>query len=163
MATISIVMKYGSVQGEASLTGYDGWIVVDEISHGGMWTRTSTLGTTADMAESTLTMDQITLHRTWDTSSFALFQTFAEGQPQESVTISAVAGQGGQHTIAQYELSNVSITAWSMEHHGTGSAQETLTLTASYLMVTGYGYDDQGNQNKSIPVPYDYTKASSTG
>ncbi|MBE7209411.1 MAG: type VI secretion system tube protein Hcp [Gluconacetobacter diazotrophicus] len=159
MATVSIVMKYGSVKGESGLSDYPEWIVLNDIYHSGGWSQSSAKGTDTDLAQSTLEMSQISINRNWDTSSFALLQEFAKGKPQSTVTIKAVAGKGGEHVIASYELENVAITGWNMQH-GDGVGGEHIELTASKMSVTGYGYDDKGNQNKNIPVKYDYTKAA---
>lgn len=157
MAGVSIVMKYGSVKGEAGIGDGPEKIIINSISHSGNWSRTGVSGTENDPASSTLELAHLVISRPWDISSPGLLLKFQQGAAEtDKVTIKAVTGDGGKNNLATYELEKASIASWNMTQDGSSSATENLVLVCSKLHVTGFAFDDEGKQDSNLPTAYDF-------
>jgi type VI secretion system secreted protein Hcp len=143
-----IYMKYGSINGDVTAPGYQGWIELDSFQWG------ATSPPTTPGAAGKVSVSDVTLTKTTDAATVNLIKELLAGTPTDNVTIAFIklsfrklTGAVSNEPYLQYTLDNTLITSYSLslgvEEANTSTAQpaENLSLPSESLSLNFVQFD----------------------
>ena len=148
-----IYMKYGSINGDVTASGYQGWIELDSFQWG------ATSAPTTPGAAGKVSVSDITVTKTTDVATVNLVKQLLAGTHTDSVTIAFLKSAflksaflkstGSDQPYLQYTLANTLITSYSLslgvEEANTATDQpaENLGLPSESLSLNFVQFDVQ--------------------
>ncbi|MCH8504347.1 MAG: type VI secretion system tube protein Hcp [Ectothiorhodospiraceae bacterium] len=159
---MSILMEYGSIQGETTDTSHSGWLDIEEINFDGVKRRiTSKASTSHDRESANSEFSEIVLIRHMDKASPGLFLEACQGRGKELIlhlTKTSSTGAGAD-TYLQYVLKNAIISGYEVmaSRYSRCRPAEQLTVSFTCMELRYTPYDDEGKALAPVAVGYDPT------
>ncbi len=151
-----IYMNYNSlaVKGDATATGWVGWIELNSFQFGVGRGISSPTGGSADRESSAPSLSEITVTKDQDTSTGPLLTEALQGEGV-TVIIDFVKTSSGQLTkYMEYTLTNTMISGWSTSSGG-DRPSESISLNFTKIQVDPTTIDAAGAISNANPVTYD--------
>ena len=151
---MSIYMKFGSVEGQVTTSGFEKWIELGSFQYG--IGRAVTTGAGGQQRESSHpSVSEITVSKVFDVASPALYEDSVAGSFDTKVTIKLTTTTKNKvDTFLSYELSECGVSGYSLSSGGENPS-ESLSLNFTKIMVTPSPLDDKGSPKKGAVVTYD--------
>jgi type VI secretion system secreted protein Hcp len=151
-----IYMNYDSlsVKGDATATGWEGWIELNSFQFGVGRGISSPTGGSADRESSAPSVSEITVTKDQDSSTGPLVTASLQGEGV-TVIIDFVKTSSGQLAkYMEYTLTNTMISGWSTSSGG-DRPSESISLNFTKIQVDPTTIDAQGTIGNANPVTYD--------
>lgn len=157
---MSIFVRFGATQGEATDSNHHGLVEVDDFDLGVARQITSHPGTRSDRESANMETEELTLTRYMDKASPALVLEACCGRGKDLTLHVTKTGSGnGSDTFLEYTLRNALVSGY--EVYACSQARqrpsEELTISFTSLEMRYTPYDDDGNPEAPIAVGFDPT------
>ena len=158
----NIVMKYGSADGNVSLSQYTGYSELTSCDFSIGRNIPSATGTNKDRERSTPTISDITITKPRDDASGMLLY-YALGSEAEKVEIVFLTtDQEGGKPIRTIDMEDVMISSHWPEHKADGSIVEHYSLNPTSVSITDKSYNSQNEMTGSRTTTYDFKQQKVT-
>jgi len=154
---VAIYVKYGSINGAVTTTGYDKWIEVNSFQWGvGRGIGSAARGD-ANREGSEPSLSEITVTKAMDVASVKLIQDAWGGELNNKVDIKFTSTtKNGVVDYLTYSLENVGLSGYSISSGG-DQPSESLSLNFTKITITFKGLDP-ATSGSPISANYDLTK-----
>ncbi len=154
---MAIYMKLGSIEGNVTEEGYEGWVALDSCAFSAHRNVEMTVGAQSDRSRSTPQLTAISASKASDMASEGLFRasiTKTAGEKCEIVFVTSV-GDNTVDATQKMKLEDVIVSSYQQSASGEGDAYESLELTYSKIDVEFTSRDKTGGGDKPKHVIYD--------
>lgn len=159
---VNIVMKYGSAEGNVSITGYSGYCELASCDFQTKRTINTATGTNKDREQATAAFSEISISKPRDDASGMLLY-YALGQEAEEVTVVFLnTSTDGGKPFRTLTMQNVMISWHKPEHRSDGSIMERYTLNPTEISIKDQTYNQQNEETGSRTTTYDFTQQKVT-
>lgn len=153
---MTIYMKYGSIDGDVTASGFEKWIELNSFQWGVGRGIGSAVGGDANREASAPSISEVQISKQMDIASAQLLQDATGGTLNTKVTIKfATQTKNKLETFLVYELENCGISAFSTSSGG-DKPSESLSLNFTKVTMTWSGLDPATKANPKS-AHYDLT------
>jgi len=143
-----------SVKGDATATGWEGWIEVNSFQFGvGRGISSPTCGS-ADRESSAPSVSEITITKDQDSSTGPLLTAALQGEGVTVIVDFVKTSQGQLAKYMEYTLTNTLISGWSTSSGG-DRPSESISLNFTKFEVDPTTIDAAGAISNANPITYD--------
>lgn len=151
---MAIFMKYGSIEGQVTTSGYKGWIELNSMQFGVGRAVGSGAGG-AQREGSNPSVSEISVSKAYDKASAELYQDALSGNFDTKVTIKFTSTSKDKvDAYLSFELEKCGISGYSISSGG-DNGSESLTLNFAKIMVEPSQLDEKGTPKAGKKVTYD--------
>jgi type VI secretion system secreted protein Hcp len=156
---MAIYMKFGdTIKGEVTHDDHKDWIEIHSLSFGvGRAVMTPT-GSAANREATQPSVSEITVTKTMDKASTGLFTQSVAGDDSNTVNIHFVATGSPGKTYAEYELTNVLVSGYSLSSGG-DRPSESISLNFTKIEYKMSANTPSNQSDQPIIVSYDLATA----
>jgi len=158
---MTIYMKATGLTGDVQATEYKNWIALNNFSYPGITnTLENVVGKSADRITRRPDFSEVTITKNTDSSSTYLFEYAFSGQILDLVDIHFVSTGNPPETYEMWQLQNVLISHFGLEHHTHGyTSIEHISLNYTSIQRTYKGHTGTTHFAKPIISGYDLKTA----
>jgi type VI secretion system secreted protein Hcp len=151
-----IYLNYNSlaVKGDATATGWEGWIEVNSFQFGVGRGISSPTGGSADRESSAPSVSEITITKDQDSSTGPLLTAALQGEGVAVIIDFVKTSQGQLAKYMEYKLTNTLISGWSTSSGG-DRPSESVSLNFTKFEVDPTTIDAAGAISNANPITYD--------
>jgi type VI secretion system secreted protein Hcp len=151
-----IYMNYNSlaVKGDATATGWEGWIEVNSFQFGVGRGISSPTGGSADRESSAPSVSEITITKDQDSATGPLLTAALQGEGITVIIDFVKTSQGQLAKYMEYTLTNTLISGWSTSSGG-DRPSESISLNFTKFEVDPTTIDAAGAISNANPITYD--------
>lgn len=156
---MSIFLKYGDVQGEVKVEGYDGWINITSFSWGvGRAIGSSQAGSVTEREKSAASVAEINLTKTFDNSSVTFLEEALQGQLDKEVKIhfTRTDKNNGHQPYLEYLLTNCGPSSYSIGGTGDQNTQITESISLNFTKIETKYYETKDDIQQGTPTTSTY-------
>ena len=152
---MSAFMKIEGIEGDVTAKGHENWIQIDKIELHIERTLSAEPGRISDRERTRPTLSEITIHKKMDRTSPLLFSESCVGKAKEELLIDICQTNNTLSAYMQYNLSNVIVSYYQVNHENNHQPIETIRLSYDRIEMKYTPYDDQNKPCSPIPAGYD--------
>lgn len=157
---MAIYMNFNAlaIKGNVTAAGFEDWIEVDSFSLGTGRGISMEVGNMANREATRPSISEVTISKMLDNASGGLFKESLTGVEGVEVKISIVqTGAKQVEKFAEYVLSDVLISSYSVNASGGSAPYESLSLSFSKIIADLQGADKTNKNGQNMKVGYDLT------
>jgi type VI secretion system secreted protein Hcp len=138
---MAIYMKFGSIDGDVTTSGFTKWIELESLSFGVGRGVGSATGGSSNREASAPSISEVSITKKMDVASAQLFQDATLGTLDTKVELKLTTTTKNQTEVfLAYELTNCGCSSYSVSSGG-AMPQESLSLNFTKIMMTFSGMD----------------------
>ncbi|MGH2448624.1 MAG: type VI secretion system tube protein Hcp [Chloroflexota bacterium] len=144
---MALYLKYGSIDGKVSTTGYDKWIELKSFQWGVGRGISSAMGSTQDREASHPSVSEITVGKEMDISSSKLLEDALGGEMNTKAEIAVcTTGKNEVKEFLRYTLTNTGLSGYSVTSGGDRPSESlSLNFTEVEVKYTGLSPELSGD------------------
>lgn len=146
---MSIFVKYGSINGDATHENHKQWIAVDSMQWGVGRSISTTPGNAQDREASEPTISEVTVTKVMDGSSIYLFKEACTGNKGQECKIHVVQTGSPGRTLVEYKLINTLVSSYSASSGG-DAPTESVGFSFTKMEYKYITYDAEGNPKPAL-------------
>jgi type VI secretion system secreted protein Hcp len=147
-------MSYPGLKGDATETGYQGWITLDSVAFGANRSVASSVGSTTGREASVPSISAITVAKKLDAASAGLFRASVTLSKGVSVIIAFTKTGAQGEAYLKYQLDDVLIAGYKINTSG-GRPTEQIAISCARFQMTVTATDSSNNPLAPMTTGYD--------
>lgn len=158
---MSLFIKYGSIEGEATLQEAEKWVDVDSMNFGVDRDINTTVGRAANREVSLANVHTITVTKDWDMSSHHFVKAAAIGNKGEDLEIIVTkASDAGADVWLKIKCENTLVSAYTMNVSSDGKPYESITFDFTKCELTNSARAMEGDIKSNEVITLDKAKGT---
>lgn len=157
---MAIYMNFNAlaIKGNVTAAGFEDWIELDSFSMGTGRGISMEVGNMANREATRPSISEVSVSKMLDNASGGLFKESLTGVEGVEVIISIVqTGAKQVEKFAEYKLTDVLISSYSVSGSGGSAPAENLSLSFSKIIADLQGADKTNKNGQNMKVGYDLT------
>lgn len=157
---MAIYMKFGSIKGNVTASGYEGQIAVSSVHFGVARAVSMEPGNVSNREASKPSLSEITITKPADNSVAALFKESLTGSAGQEALITFVrTGTDKVQDFMTYKLTDCIISSYSISAQGDEDPVENISLSFSAIEVSYKDHDASNKTGNPQRAAYNITTA----